>query len=98
MYLTATPMPSITITPPGKNSSKFPGNAQPLDSPGELCQELLNGEPDVEGVLAMMQYKLYCKESKYETPLEFADSEDYRLISETWDALMRKDWKLEIFP
>lgn len=91
-------MPQIRITTPEGNSSEFPGIAKNLGSPGKLFRDLLDGEPSVEGVLAMMQYKMYCKLTKYKTPLEFLGSEDKRLIDDTWDALMSKGWKLEIFP
>ena len=96
MYLTATPMPSVTITPPGRNSSKFPGIAPaPLDSPGELFRRILDGEPSVEDVLAMIQYKMFLK---LKGPEEFMRLGDPVLIGLTWDALMSKDWKLEVFP
>jgi hypothetical protein len=92
-------MPLIRITPPRENSSEFPGIAKDLvGSPGKLFRELLDGEPSVEGVLAMMQYKMYCKMTKYKTPLEFLESDDQKVIDETWDALMNMGWTLEVFP
>ena len=92
------PMLHFRITTSEGQLQEFPGFAKDLDSPKILFQELRKGETNVEGVLAMMQYKLYCKESKYKTPIEFLDSEDSYLIDNTWDALMSKGWKLEILP
>ena len=91
-------MPIIRITPPGGNSEEFPGIAKNLDSPAKLFRDLLDGEPSIEGVLAMMQYKLYCKMTKYETPLEFSNSDDQKIIDDTWVALMNMEWTLEVFP
>ena len=89
-------MVRIVITTPEGNSEKFTGIAPAhLDSPGELFRELLYGEPSVKGVLAMIQYKLSLKLKGSD---EFMRLGDPVLIGLTWEALMSKDWKLEVFP